>query len=236
MDWKDLLKSKCFILNLDNETERLEICGKRIAKAGFSNIERYRAIDGKHDDIQKEWEKFGNPKFHEWDKEFHKNKCKQACALGHYGIWKKIIDEKMEYAVVFEDDVQFHKYWDILAPEYWNITNKDFDVVFMGNQIIDQQNRQHVISLPVLCLHAYIVTLKGAEKLYEYCINNQSGTYTVDCMLLTFMKNRPNNFIWYAWNGMMFPDPNGHKDDNKYSKNTGLVFQDDYFISYINTT
>lgn len=222
--WQDILDSKCYLLNMDVAIDRMRMSSQRIFDAGFTNLTRFRGLDGKKDDIVKEWEKHGSPKLGNRFADFLTNKGIQACALGHYGIWKDIIDNNVPIATIFEDDVQFHKYWDILAKEYWNITNKDFDVLYLGSQI-EEMNGGNVITSPVYCTHAYIITLEGAKKLYKMCLID--GTYNIDILLINYMYEK--KFTWYVWKATQFHDDNRSKDKEWEKRNWGLVFQDYHF-------
>ena len=230
--WQDLLKAHCFVVNMDRCTDRMELCKKRIASAGFTNVHRFRGIDATTDDLDEAWRVHGSPKFDENDTEFVTTyKGKQGCALSHYGVWKEMIDKNIPYAVVFEDDVEFHSEWNALSEPYWNATPKDFDILYMGSQI-DMMKNGNIIVTPVFCTHAYVVTLEGAKKLYDICVNCPSGTRTIDCILIDRMKEafasggRVLPFRWYVWNGTMFEDKSAVKQPSWAKRNTGLVFQD----------
>lgn len=229
LTWDDVLNLPCYILNMDRAQDRMLVALNRIKKAGFTNVQRYRAVDGKNDNIEEEWKKYGSPRFASRDWDFCNNKGKQACAMGHYGIWFDIVQNKHAYAVIFEDDVQFHKYWDILAPEYWNITPRNFDIMYIGSQI-ESDIPGLVISTPLYCTHAYIISLQGASKLFKLCLSWYEGVYTIDCMLFDRMKEILDNnklwFTWYAWRASEFYDDNAHKKESWAKRNVGLVFQD----------
>jgi hypothetical protein len=131
-----------------------------------------------------------------------------------------------------EDDVEFHQHWHELAPQFWEITPKDFDILYLGCQF-EHDVPDHVIASPVFCTHAYIITLQGAKKLYDVCVRDPFGTSTIDCMLIEHMRIAVNTdgrimpFTWYAWNANMFHDPNKNKPGCMWSqRNHGLVFQD----------
>lgn len=231
---EELYDSHCFIVNLDRCPERYEYSYDNIKKAGFNNIERISAVDAKKDDLKKEWEKHGSPKFDPGDTEFDVYTGKQGCMLSHLNLWKHIIENNIKIATVFEDDVRFHKDWEKLAPAYFKITPGEFDLLYLGGQI-DFMMDGHVIMSPTFCTHAYTITLDGAKKLYKLLTECPKGVRTIDCMLLDLMKevlqNKLQNFRWYVWNGTYFPDPFATADPDWAKRNTGLVFQDPKFES-----
>ena len=107
--FEDFLKLPCYIINLDRNPERWNVCEKRLQEAGFTNYKRISGVDGKNKlELQKEWELLNNPKFSAWDTEFKSYPGKQGCFLSHLKIWKDILDKKIPYALIFEDDIVFH--------------------------------------------------------------------------------------------------------------------------------
>jgi len=238
VSWQQVLNAPCFLLNMDECTERLHTSMERIKEAGFTNIVRIRGIDARKDDLIESWKHHGSPSFDPADKEFVQYPGKQACALGHYNMWKKIIDENIPFVTVFEDDVEFHCMWHTLSPAYYESTPKDFDILYLGSQL-DMNVPGHVCVAPVFCTHAYIITLNGAKKLYDICLHNKKGTSTIDCMLIDEMKQaffsqgKHYPFLWYVWNGTSFHDPKALKSKDWAKRNTGLVFQDVDFGTFV---
>lgn len=229
--WTSIAQARTFVVNMDRCVERWEVSKKRIEDAGFCNVERFRATDAAHDDLKAAWAQHGSPKFDPSDKAFVTYPGTQGCMLSHLNIWKKMIDENIEVAVIFEDDVLFHTHWSTLAPRYYEATPKDFDILFMGNQI-EHMIDGHIIQTPVFCTHAYVITQKGARILYERLLQDPLGLRAIDCMLIDHMKAKhyrgvPCPFVWYVWNGSKFPDKSSASKDPRVAKrNTGLVFQD----------
>ena len=118
--------------------------------------------------------------------------------------------------VILEDDVMFHPKWKDLAPEYFQNTPKNFDVLYLGAQF-EFNSKFHIDIGPVFCTHAMVVTYNGAKKLWEMLLNRKLGVYTIDCMIIDSMKHRlmtmnnenslfkSNPFTWYVWNGNFYP-------------------------------
>lgn len=237
--WNDILKAKCFLLNMDRCADRLDVALGRIRAAGFSNIERVAGYDKDVDDLAAAWYLHGNPPMNPADS-FMTNKGKQACALGHYTIWKRIIDQQLPYAVVFEDDVLFHKDWEQLACTFWNSTPKDFHALFMGASF-DLRSQNSIMKAPCYCTHAMIVPLEGARFMYDLCLKDPNGTWTIDMMFRKHMESikkipLEKQMKWYVWNGLPWPDPIAFRSTKWQDrlKNSGLVFQDETMGSFIN--
>lgn len=240
--WQEILEKPCYLLNMKRCKDRFRLSRQRIARAGFKDIHRVEAIDASaalENDFDWYWGQHGSPPFDPKDKDFAFFKGKQACALGHYQIWKDIIARQLDYAIVFEDDVQFHRGWKELAPLYWEQTPTYFDMLFMGCQFTSAPLEEDawVVEHPSYCTHAYIITYHGASILYDLCVNNPFGTRTLDCILFDAMDSsqwyRDYLFQWYCWDGRDFPDKNALKDIVWKKRNCGLVFQDARFQSLI---
>ncbi len=243
--WQDILSAPCFLLNMDRSSDRLPIALSRIQEAGFQNIVRFRGWDKDHDDLEPVWVKHGNPPKRDADG-FLTNKGKQACALGHYDIWKKMIEESIPYAVVFEDDVLFHKDWKTLAPQFWKYTPRDFHVAYMGSSF-DWRSPKAILKAPCYCTHAMIVTLDGAKFMYDLCLKDPLGTWTIDIMLRKRMESQQSmmwqgtgvaTLNWYVWNGWPWLDPVALRSPKWQDrlKNSGLVFQDEQMGSFVNAS
>lgn len=228
MQWKDILDiAPCFVLNMDKCKNRWTLAKSRILEAGFNTITRVSAFDATNCDLPHLWNKIGCTKLRDKD-EFIENKGKQAVALGHYNIWKHIVDNDLPVAVIFEDDVMFHKEWDWLAQEMWDGTPKDFDLIFMGSSF-DVGTIAPIIKAPVFCMHAYVITKQGAQKCLDVCLKDPEGTWTIDWMLRTRMLHAETcPFKWYVWNGLGWHDPKAFTSKmwQHNIKNKGFVFQD----------
>ncbi len=235
--WDEVLQGPCWILNMDKCIDRWNVAQERVKKVGYVDIGRFRGLDAETDDLESAWRTHGNPKFDPTDTEFTIYKGKQACALGHYAMWKRIVDEKIPFVTVFEDDVEFHQSFVSLAPQYFAHTPKDFDIMYLGSQI-EAYTMDHICCAPVFCTHAYMITYEGAKKLYSYCLEHMQGTRTIDCMLIdlqkqVLMQRNGGDFKWYVWNANMFPDSARSKRRDWAKRNQGLVFQDADLGTYV---
>jgi GR25 family glycosyltransferase involved in LPS biosynthesis len=232
--WQNILEAPLYLINLERKPERLEIATKRIQEAGFKHILPWKAVDAtKQDELDQAWNTLGNPSFDMRDVSFKKYKGTQGCAVSHYLLWKHMIDQKIPYMVVMEDDVVFHKHWHVLAPIYYEVTAHNYDILYLGNYNENNMLLAPILITPVFCTHAYVLTLEGARKLYSLCLKRIDGTFTIDSMLVYYMRKAIAAqgafypFRWYVWNGQLFPDAKYTGDTTIISKrNTGLVFQD----------
>jgi GR25 family glycosyltransferase involved in LPS biosynthesis len=173
--------------------------------------------------------------------------------LSHLKVWKMIIE--MEdvsddtYFTIFEDDVVFHDQWNTLAPCFYLKTPRDFDILYMGNQMtLDDLKTtcKYIVQLPTYCNHAYIITKRGTHKLYHWILTREEGVYTIDETMHNHMKTEgKRDFIWYCWNALrVFPSKylielsekckTDFKLTNYLERCTGMIYQNYNFNSFVN--
>jgi Glycosyltransferase family 25 (LPS biosynthesis protein) len=233
-EWSEVLKSPAFVINLDRCSDRWEATYKRLHAEGFQDIRRIRAVDAKTDDLVSAWSEHGSPSFDARDHEFCETyKGKQGCFLSHANVLKQVIAEEIPFFLVFEDDVLCHPRFAELAPQYWAITPKGFDLLYLGAQIEIPTNYA-IVQLPCFCTNAMAMTLDGAKKVYELILT--PPVRTIDCILKEYQEGvvferRPKTIEWFAWNGTIFPTELASMPKDWTKRNSGLIFQDEDFGS-----
>lgn len=233
MEWSAIQKSPAFIINLDRRSDKYEKTLNRVNNAGWSDARRWVGVDGSNSiDLKNNWNKHGNPRLSNKYNDFlegYQSGGKQGCCLSHMNVWKYIIENDISMATIFEDDILFHEDFNYLSVKYWNRTPTSFDALFIGAQF-DNINSELITRQPMYCLHAYIITREGAQKLYNSVITHPSGVYTIDVMLYDMMGDmcRGHSFIfeWYIWNGTLYYSELRTKHSTRIIRNSGLVFQD----------
>lgn len=231
LEWSEILQGETFVIHLASHNERLETCKQRMYQAGFANFRIFDAVNG-HDP--------GAWAQHQvrFDGSWMVPRV-AGCMLSHLAIWKKVIDDKLPFATVFEDDVVFHKQWHNLAHQYYVATPKTCDMIFMGHHCGNVVPHIHIVQVPVYCLHAYIITYEGAKKLYHMITQYPyDDNHAIDMMLVRLMgeqlRGHPHESMpqlsWYAWNSEMFPDEEAAPliHPHLVHKDKGLVFQQWY--------
>lgn len=234
--WDDLQSASvpAFVITID--TFRYDICYKRIALAGYQNIQRFEGVN-RNSRVALE-ENWANHPFPPHREIFGEHPA--AVLLAHLNLWKHIIDNQIPYCTIFEDDTLFHSEWHDLVYKYYENTPKHADMIFMGHHCGNAYPEMHIAQVPVYCLNAYILTLEGAKKIYEmiteYPLDEHFGV--IDMMLanlqsgIVMSNSNPYNYVWYAWNTQMFPDPinEPYKHPSAIQKDMGLVFQQNPFF------
>ena len=109
---KSLQDFKVFVINLDRRPDRWSSVSKSLTKAGFRNIERVSAIDGKLIDSEN-LKNLLHPEVYPELGKIRKNHedlgstGAVGCSLSHYKVWNQIIEQNKP-ALVVEDDLVCH--------------------------------------------------------------------------------------------------------------------------------
>jgi hypothetical protein len=252
MYFNSLLNQPAFVIHIEEYSpERTIFFKKNIEEAGYKNIRIFEGVKaGNSEELNNCISEFGNINLHK-----DLSSGQKGCLFSHLKLYKHIILNNIEVCTIFEDDVFFHPDWKMLASRYYDNTPKNFDIIFIGNQIDECRNTNNIPkinSCSNFCTHAYIITIKGAQKLLTYLLNwdyNErhvekcvghplTGLFTIDVMIKN-IQDRMNKgklkkcINWYCWNGTNFKC-NFNKLPLKGNdvRNSGLVFQSDNFISY----
>eukprot|EP01084_Bolivina_argentea_P094916 170657_1 len=104
--------------------------------------------------------------------------AKYGCTESHLHVIKKYYqNEKIEYGIVFEDDIVFNKGWqNVLKDIITFITNadlNDWDILYLGGYILFPVEKSLIVpriwNAKVGLAHAYIISRNGMKKMIEDC-------------------------------------------------------------------
>jgi len=242
----NILEIPAFVINLPRSVDRLDLVKRNVADAGFTNSSIFIGVDGKDTKtVAETLILYNTPSI---DQEVSAGHI--GCVLSHCNVLKHIIDNNIQIATVFEDDVHFHPDWAQLHKVYLEKTPSDFDIIFIGNgldscrALTNLEDILEITTESAWCTHAYVVTLQGAIRLlnsilkWDYKEFNHAsrgktltGLYNIDIMIKDTQNKSingtiPKPFTWYCWNGTKYPCAfNKLPVTGNDSRNTGLVFQ-----------
>ena len=156
---------EAFIISLNDANEKRSKV-KSILENIDLNYTIYDAVDGRNN-----LDKFNFNVYENWfEPTYHFNMTEGeiGCALSHYFLWKKIVDEDIEKVIILEDDF-------IVCDE--EIINKvkqidtDYDLVYLGRKkMLDKNEEKYgIVVKPEFSYWTigYVITLEGAKKLYN---------------------------------------------------------------------
>lgn len=247
MDWNYILNQPAFVIYSSIlSPERKDFFTETITNAGYKNMQIFEAVNGYNNDELNNTTNMFKIKF-----AHHIGPGQRGCTLSHMKIYKHMIENNIDICTIFEDDVYFHSDYNNLAPRFYENTPKNFDVLFIGNQLTGNiMTTSRINNNACFCTHGYIISLRGAKKLlylitnWDYYRNGEDGLSTIDIIIINIQKRillnklRRKTLIWYCWNGMKNKCEN--RNNLKYggweTRNTGLVYQSDKFISAVHNS
>ena len=200
--WTDVTSQKAVIMGLQRYAFRREYSAARLGAVGFLTIEQVDSFDGYQDDVDAALKELGlqfDPKL---------GKGHLGCCYTHMREIKRMIDEEIPYRVFFEDDALGHL--DLpngLGQKFWDATPKDFDMLYLGSMMniadpVLNNPEALVVQSPSYTTHAYILTLKGAKRIWELAKEmNAAGQLLrmVDIQLMNWQTEKKLNY--QCWNG-----------------------------------
>jgi glycosyl transferase family 25 len=117
-----------YVINLDRAKERWNFIEPSVAALGFA-MERISAVDGKTLS-SKEIESVANVELYKFFFKMYPEEGTIGCALSHEKAWRAFLESDNEFAIIFEDDVQFDpkKLREVIDSvlkerDLWNIVN-----------------------------------------------------------------------------------------------------------------
>lgn len=136
------------------------------------------AFDGRSGELPNEYSLYadwnlGNTTWNDWWKR-DVTGGEAGCAISHTLVWRKIIEDQVETALILEDDFKLVRPLDqtILPNVYWDIAYLGRHALFPGNETLAAHN--WVNALSSYNTHAYVIK-KGTAKVlltsYDYIKN-----------------------------------------------------------------
>lgn len=213
--------SNIFVVHWKKLTERKEYLENQLSKYDINWLDFYdrdtltqEEIDNIYDDSSETWNQrviglYNNPPT------FRKLSKSEICnSMSHIYVLNNMIQNNFEYALVLEDDVILKDNFFPFFDHYFNLTPKDFDIIFLGSafsvDILDSvgcENDKPKIKVQnginvyekfrnpkTRCVDAYILTKSAAEKLYSF-IDKISLPYDFD--LAYFIKELDLKVYWW---------------------------------------
>jgi collagen beta-1,O-galactosyltransferase len=121
---------KIFVINLQSEIGRKIHMQKILESRGIINYEFINAIDAEniHNYKFRIYDNYNRP-FISRGREILKGEI--GCALSHYYLWKRIKDDKIENAIILEDDIDIVENFEEQIIKLLK-TNLNYDMIYLG--------------------------------------------------------------------------------------------------------
>lgn len=201
-----------FCINLDKRTDRLDNITKRLNNHGL-NFTRWEAETP---------ETIKNLITDEF-----KLTPYYASTISHMKLWKHIVDNNIEVALILEDDASFRNDWkNIMNEKLSKYDEEDWNCLFLKCNLntvfteawerIDWQ----------ICAGGYLIRLKTAKYLIDkyYWFETIDNIPTIDTMLLNLQQTFFKSQTYFPW---LIIQDNSKSDINLY---TNVSYRDSMIL------
>jgi len=165
-----------FLVNLERRPDRHERMGYNFDMLGI-DYQWVPAMDGRtidEDFLARE----GIAMLPEFSEPYHGRALTYGeigCFLSHYRLWQRIVEEKLERVLIFEDDIKFEPFFisklEYLKSDLFEI-GESWDLVFLGRKILHNSEEPWLEGSDQLVrvdytywTLSYVLTLRGAKLL-----------------------------------------------------------------------
>lgn len=194
-----------FIISLDRKEERYNYVAKQLDDLGLSNYNRWCATDGFKIDSSGMLADGIDQRL------IDKGRGLAGCASSHIRLWKHIRNNKLDWTLILEDDVNFHPQFVSLFYKYWKRVPIDAKIIFPGYYDVPNNDTQIIIQQSVVCTHGYMLNYKTAE----YLLNNLLPMKDpIDMHIAEHFRNNYGSFIFNGTANVNGVRPNDYKIKN----------------------
>ncbi|AIN96511.1 glycosyltransferase family-like protein [Leishmania panamensis] len=199
----------CYVLNLDRRPDRWAHVQQQVKRAKLQKflkpgveVTRFSGVDGNELDVaglhndgvltDLGYQRYQLPteqKLYGMDL----TKGAIGCALGHRAVWRRVVAEHRECALILEDDLEFHHQFARQFAERWSRVPADWGIVHMGGLDLlasDKLPRPYIADGIRLAYHghreltAYVVHAASAQRCLDLTLPMtwQVDTHISSCL------------------------------------------------------
>lgn len=237
---------KTFVINLERCDEKRKKMEDRLKGEEY---EMFKAFDGRQLNDEK-LEQMGAGILKEWKDPFSgRNPTwgEAGCALSHYSIIEKCVQENIEVAVILEDDViipdNFNEYINNVLNDLHKID--DWEFCYLGRLAMDRKadidyNEKFLKPGYSYWLCAYIMNLKGMKKVVDSGM--KKNLVTPDEVLPILAQSSPHKDYYKFYNlqeplkmyslknCIFYPEPDAFKKSDTENSRVVEAFDDDLLL------
>lgn len=161
-----------FVIHLDHETDKRTRLEEQLRREHLQ-YEFVPGVDGQNGDLSQ----YHFSVLPSWSEPFTRKTMTRGevgCALSHYQLWKRIVDEHLPYTLILEDDT-------VLCPDLMSkltmLNDIPYELMYLGRRPLHdstelQVNESIVRAKYSYGTHAYILSYAGAQKLMGNYLEN----------------------------------------------------------------
>lgn len=213
-----IISPEIFIINLDRKPERYIYVSNQLDKFGLTGYQRWEAIDGFVTDTDKLISYGVTPNL-------SVRGGLGGCAASHMNLWRHIVDHKIKWTLILEDDAHFHPEFRELFSHYCSQIPNDAKIVYLGHCGFDDNEigMNAVVQHDAMCAHAYLISEEGAQELLSNMLPVEEP---IDIEITRYFRSHSGSYIF---NGNTFINgirPHDYKESNMQRCNfNGIVYQ-----------
>ncbi len=164
-----------FVISLQRATDRRESIASQMHKAD-REFEFIDAVDGKTLDLDSIKHRLVNDMRYATGY-YDLSPSEIGCFLSHYNLWCRMVDEKILFALILEDDATWDEdFFEVVdavvsSKYYWNIVHLSAPGHEKIVSVVDTIGRHKLVRYKrdVANAIAYLIDLDGADKLRSFC-------------------------------------------------------------------
>ena len=122
------------------------------------------------------------------------SELQKACTQSHINIWKHIIENKLSYTLILEDDAMFDKDW-LNKLEKFNISDPLLDMILLNASEPESVTDLWVIAKEQYLTGGYILTYNGALHLIELF----KTCYPMSDWMTSRLQLLGHSYVYYPW-------------------------------------
>jgi len=179
---------KKFVINLKRRPDRLD---RFMKQCPYNDVEVVYAFDGKNPELESKKERKLLPKFPS-----DRQPGAMGCSISHLRIWKKMVNENIPMAMIFEDDCNFEPNFKEFIDSL--VLPSNFKIVFPGGRFVRNFKPPPNAMIPV------------NEHIYQHNYNawdNRAHERTLHCYILSFELAK---FLISLFDIQTYPKPADH--------------------------
>lgn len=120
----------------------------------------------------------------------------KACAQSHINIWKHIINNDIQYALVIEDDICFDKNWkNKLNNFYKDTTSNDWDLILLNSSEPERILNTWVNTKNQYLTGGYIISINGIKKI----LKEWNGIYPSADWMTRCLQEHNKSYTYFPW-------------------------------------
>ena len=127
---------------------------------------------------------------------YYLNDGQKGCAQSHWNIWKYIIENNIDYALILEDDICFDKNWvEKLNKFKLDVNDLEWDSILLNASESTNIINKWILAKEQYLTGGYILSLKGARtliNLFSDCL------FTSDWMTSRLQLNE-HSYFYFPW-------------------------------------